>query len=126
MMGTPEGVAQANDNILRTIQGLGEKLFHVHFHDVRYEDWRDHRELGTGILDFSRIVAALDEVGYTGLIELELEEQEREDALYSSRVYLEGLATEDGPGGKKDYAEAEDTGKLGEPGDSPSQSTPLS
>jgi len=101
LAGTPEGVTQANENVLRTIYGLGEKLFHVHLHDVRYEDWRDHREPGTGILDIPRIVAALDEIGYTGLLELELEEEQREDALYSSRTYLEGLATDGGDMGEE-------------------------
>ncbi|NLG51187.1 MAG: sugar phosphate isomerase/epimerase [Chloroflexi bacterium] len=96
LAGTPEGVTQANENVLRTIYGLGDKLFHVHLHDVRYEDWRDHREPGTGILDIPRIIAALDEIGYTRLLELELEEEQREDALYSSRVHLEGLATDGG------------------------------
>lgn len=102
LAGTSEGVAQANENVLRVIRGLGEKLFHVHLHDVNYEDWHDHREPGTGILDMPQIVAALDEIGYTGLIELELEEEHREDALYGSRVYLEGLATDEATEGEEE------------------------
>lgn len=89
--GTPEGVTRANDNIVAMIHGLGDRLVHTHIHDVRYTDWRDHRELGTGIHDMPRIIAALDDIGYEGALEFELEEEDRQGALLRSKAILEEL-----------------------------------
>ncbi len=90
---TPEVIEQVNQAIVASVAQLGERLRHVHLHDVMPEGWCDHRAIGTGILDFARIVSALDAAGYSGAVEIELEEEEREEALWNSRLALEHYTT---------------------------------
>jgi len=52
------------------VRYLRRRIVHVHVHD--YDGYRDHLPLGAGRLDFRKIVGALCEVGYTGMLCLEL------------------------------------------------------
>lgn len=87
--GTDDGVANYNRNLVRLCRDLGDKLVHMHLHDVRKADWRDHRALGTGVIDLVPLVRALAEIGYHGLMQFELEEPEQEASLVASRAALE-------------------------------------
>lgn len=87
--GTDEGVANYNRHLVALCRELGEKVVHVHLHDVRKADWRDHRQLGTGVIDLPGLVRVLDEIGYAGVMQLELEEPEQEPALLASRAAFE-------------------------------------
>jgi sugar phosphate isomerase/epimerase len=58
---------------------------------VRRADWRDHRTLGTGVIDLPALFTALRGVGYDGLLQLELEEPDQEPALVASKCQLERL-----------------------------------
>lgn len=82
---SPEGRQRFNDVLARVFDEVAEKVLHVHLSDVSGTDWRDHRALGTGIVDFPRVFGKLDEIGYEGLLVLELEEQDQVNALASSR-----------------------------------------
>jgi sugar phosphate isomerase/epimerase len=61
----------------------------VHLHDVRRSDWRDHRALGSGVIELVPLVRVLAEIGYRGLMQLELEEPDQQPALLASRAALE-------------------------------------
>jgi sugar phosphate isomerase/epimerase len=89
--GTAEGAAAYNRNVVELIRALGEQVVHAHLHDVRQVDWRDHRALGTGMLDLPAMVAAFRSVGYEGLLQIELEEPAQEEALLASRRAIEVL-----------------------------------
>jgi sugar phosphate isomerase/epimerase len=89
--GTAEGAAAYNRNVVELIRALGERVVHAHLHDVRRADWRDHRALGTGMLDLPAMVAAFRAIGYEGLLQIELEEPAQEEALAASRRALEAL-----------------------------------
>ena len=89
--GTPEGAAAYNRNVVELIRALGERVVHAHLHDVRQADWRDHRALGSGMLDLPAMVDAFRAVGYAGLLQIELEEPAQEEALVASRRALEAL-----------------------------------
>lgn len=91
--GTDEGVLRYNRNLIALCRGLGDKLVHMHLHDVRKVDWRDHRTLGTGVIDLVALAKVLREVGYRGLMQLELEEPEQEPALLASRRAMESALT---------------------------------
>jgi len=58
---------------------------------VRRTDWRDHRALGTGFLDLPGLIADLDQLGYSGLLQLELEEEDQIGAQRQSQVLLARL-----------------------------------
>jgi len=83
------GVERTNARITKLVKGLGTKILHAHIHDVRASDWRDHRELGTGIHDMATICTALRSVGYAGLLEFELEETDTLGALARSKAQVE-------------------------------------
>ena len=93
-----EGVQAFNDTLMEIVRMLGSKVLHIHVHDVRKEDWRDHRTAGRGIVDFDRLFGFLAEIGYEGLFELELEEEDRELALWESKDFLEELVDKYGEG----------------------------
>lgn len=56
------------------IETLGQRIVHVHMHDVRAADLADHRGLGRGFLNIENIIAALDRVGFDGVILFEIAE----------------------------------------------------
>jgi sugar phosphate isomerase/epimerase len=86
---TEAGVQKFNDNLIEIVSTLSNKVFHFHLHDVRLNDWRDHRSVGTGVIDFPRLFAYLLDSGYEHLMTFELEEENREEALLQSKNYIE-------------------------------------
>lgn len=86
---TDAGVAAYNQFLTHLVDHLSTKLLHLHVHDVRFEDWRDHREVGTGIIDFAALAAALRKQGLRGRLVIELEEEDTLGALARSKACLE-------------------------------------
>ncbi len=54
------------------IDTLGQRIVHVHMHDVRAIDLIDHQGVGRGFLDIDGIVAALHRVHFDGVILFEI------------------------------------------------------
>jgi sugar phosphate isomerase/epimerase len=77
-----------NERLLALLDRLGERVFHIHAHDVRAADIRDHRGVGRGIVDLDAVLGRLLALGYDGLLELELEEPDDEQAAVESRDRL--------------------------------------
>ena len=99
--GTPAAEQRYMECLLRLLGRLGDKLFHLHLHDVRREDWRDHRATGRGFLDFDAIMAKLVEMGYPHLLTFELEEPDVVPALAESKRFIEAAIARVGtPAGK--------------------------
>jgi len=89
LRGTPEGIAAFNDTLMAVVEELREKVFQVHLHDVRANDFRDHRAAGRGIIDFDRLFRYLHRSGFDGPMAFELEEPDVEEALAESKVFVE-------------------------------------
>jgi len=87
--GTPESVALYNDRLEEHIRSLSTKLFHVHLHDTRLSDFRDHRAAGRGFLDYQRVFRVLGELDYAGFFAFELEEPDLIPALIESKACIE-------------------------------------
>ncbi|MFW5866847.1 MAG: sugar phosphate isomerase/epimerase family protein [Armatimonadota bacterium] len=86
----PEAIAEAYNALLaRHLRSLGDRIYHMHLHDVQAEGVRDHRECGTGIIDYEAIFAYLLERGYAGMMTFELEEADDEAGLGRSRNVIE-------------------------------------
>ncbi|MFO8082265.1 MAG: sugar phosphate isomerase/epimerase [Armatimonadota bacterium] len=82
----PEAIAAAYNALLaRHLRSLGDRIYHMHLHDVQAEGVRDHRECGTGVIDYEAIFAYLLERDYAGMMTFELEEADDEAALGRSR-----------------------------------------
>lgn len=92
LRGTAAGVQEFNNNLMRTVSDLNDKVLHFHLHDVRANDWRDHRTAGTGIIDFPRLFTFLLHSGYNHLMTFELEEENKEGTLLQSKRYIEDIA----------------------------------
>ncbi len=74
-----------NERLGRFIDGLGEKLFHVHVTDIQLPQLSDqHRRPGTGVIDWTRVCRHLRGIDYRGILELE----------YHARTDLESEARE--------------------------------
>ena len=92
LLDSERGPELFNETLLYITRTLGSVIFHIHLHDLRPGDWRDHRRLGGGVVDWKRFMEVLEGIGYQGPMVFELEEEDREGALLSSRDYLEGMA----------------------------------
>ncbi len=70
--GTPEGIRAYNDTTISIIEQLGEKIFHLHVHDIDPPTWKEHRPLGTGFVDYPRLITTLRRINYRGVLMLEI------------------------------------------------------
>jgi sugar phosphate isomerase/epimerase len=70
---TPAGIAAYNDVMHEILDALGRKIIHFHVHDVDPKTWKDHRPLGTGVVNYPRLLRKLKQIGYGGLLIFELE-----------------------------------------------------
>jgi sugar phosphate isomerase/epimerase len=106
LRGTKEGELVYNDNLTELTSRLGNKVYHLHLHDVRASDWRDHRQAGTGIIDFRGLFAVLDAFNYRKLMTFELEELQKEEALRASKKYIEDIIGEGRANGETEETDA--------------------
>jgi len=83
-------VDEYNARLLSLIERLGERIVHVHAHDVRQSDIDDHHPVGDGIIDFDAAIGKLIEIGFDGLLllELKVDLSNYEAAVSSSRDRL--------------------------------------
>jgi len=84
-----DGPELYNQTLQAQVRALGSRLYHVHLHDVRWEDLRDHRRIGHGIIDFGALFRVMAESGFEGLMTFELEDPEFETALAESKKLIE-------------------------------------
>ena len=89
LLGSERGPELFNNTLMHITRMLGSTIFQIHLHDVRPGDWRDHRKVGEGVVDWNGLFEVLEDIGYKGPMVLELEEDDREEALLDSRAYLE-------------------------------------
>jgi len=90
-LSSPEGDRAFNRILMRMAMMLGSKIHLVHLHDVRGEDWRCGLPLTRGIVEFEPLFEFLGDMGYDGLLELELEADSPEEGLVESRYYVEDM-----------------------------------
>jgi sugar phosphate isomerase/epimerase len=88
-----ERVIALNATIRSMVTALNGRLFSLHAHDVRRSDWRDHRCVGSGVIDFSALFGELRLIRYAGLIEIELEEPDKEGAAARTGEHLTRLCS---------------------------------
>ena len=92
--GTTEGPERYRQTLMAQLEALGDKVYHVHLHDVRESDFRDHRAVGRGFLDYGAIMRWCAHAGYEGLFALELEEPDMVPALKASKAAIEAARSE--------------------------------
>jgi sugar phosphate isomerase/epimerase len=90
---SPAGIRAYNDTTNEIIDALGEKVFHLHVHDIDPATWAEHKPIGTGFVDYPRLIANLRRIGYRGLLMLEIggPESEIEALLADSKRKLEAF-----------------------------------
>ena len=60
-----------NDDIM-TGEQLGEKLIHLHIHDIEPETWKEHKPLIYGFIDYPRLIRRLRQLNYQGVLVFEI------------------------------------------------------
>jgi len=79
--------------IREQIRFLDDVLFHIHIHD--YDGEHDHREIGTGRVDVDAVLLGLADIGYRGMLCLELNpDWVTPDGLTRSAQFLRRRAKE--------------------------------
>ena len=69
---TPAGIRAYNDTNLELIERLGDKLIHLHIHDIDPKSWKEHKPLIHGFIDYPRLLAKLRETKYGGVLVFEI------------------------------------------------------
>lgn len=82
---TPAGYRAYNDVLHELIDQLGSRIFHFHVHDIDPADWKEHKPLGFGVIDYPRLLTRLKQLGYPGLLVLEIGAPDMPRALADSR-----------------------------------------
>lgn len=79
-----------NQRLVTLIDRLGKRIIHVHAHDARASDLRDHLPVGQGIIDFDAVMERLLQLSFEGLflLELQVPEPDYEQAAIESRARL--------------------------------------
>ncbi|MCX6630086.1 MAG: TIM barrel protein, partial [Candidatus Solibacter sp.] len=70
--GTPAGIRAYNDVTHEIIDQLRDKILHFHVHDIDPPTWQEHRPIGTGFVDYARLIGKLRQIGYRGLLMFEI------------------------------------------------------
>ena len=83
--------ARFNGVLNSLVADLADKVVHFHISDVRASDWADHRQIGSGIIDFARLFGTIRRIRYRGVFVLELEEPDVVAAVEHSKTYVERL-----------------------------------
>ena len=66
------GIRAYNDVTHQIIDALGPKIWHFHVHDIDPPTWQEHRPVGTGFVDYPRLITKLRQIDYRGLLMLEI------------------------------------------------------
>ena len=90
---TPAGIRAYNDTTLAIVEALGAKVCHLHIHDIDPQTWQEHRPLGTNFVDFPRLFALLQKLGYHGhlIFEIAGQPEDMERHLRDGKARLEKL-----------------------------------
>ena len=91
--GSTDAVRAYNDVNLQLVERLGKKLFHLHVHDVDRETWKEHQPMGTGFVDYTRLIAKLRDIQFDGVLMLEIggSADRMPDHLRAAKRYLENF-----------------------------------
>ncbi len=90
--GTPERIKAYNDVNVKIVETLGDKLFHLHVHDIEPHTWNEHKPLVHGFIDYPRLLSALRRIRYPGVLIFEIggEGDKMPDYLRDSKQKLDG------------------------------------
>jgi len=69
---TPEAIKAYNDLNIRIVHELGERLTHLHIHDIEPSTWAEHKPLIHGFIDYPALISALRDVRYEGALVFEI------------------------------------------------------
>jgi hypothetical protein len=69
---TPQAIKAYNDVNLKIVETLGDKLFHLHVHDILPATWREHHPLVHGFIDYPRLLSKLRDSRYAGVLIFEI------------------------------------------------------
>ena len=86
---TAGGIRAYNDLTHEIIDQLGAKVFHFHIDDIDPQTWKEHKPIGTGVIDFPRLMQKLNRMNYKGLLVLEIGAPDIRKSLADSKHRLE-------------------------------------
>ena len=91
---TEASIQAYNDVTHEIIDQLDTKIFHLHIDDIDPETWKEHRPIGTGVIDFPRLIKKLNRINYEGLLVLEIGGPEIRTSLADSKSRLEKMLSQ--------------------------------
>jgi sugar phosphate isomerase/epimerase len=77
-------IADYQQRLHTFIDRIGPHIVHIHLHDVHPNPLRDHRKVGTGIIDFAPVMRQLQALNFDGVMLFELGELDQQQAQAAS------------------------------------------
>ena len=78
--------------MLKIVEALGDKLFHLHVHDIEPHTWNEHKPLVHNFIDYPQLLSALRRIRYPGVLIFEIggEGDKMPEYLRDSKQKLDG------------------------------------
>jgi sugar phosphate isomerase/epimerase len=94
----PESIKAYNDVNVKIVETLGDKLFHLHVHDIEPDTWHEHKPLVHGFVDYPRLLSSLRRIRYPGVLIFEIggEGHKMPTYLRDSKQKLDGYIVASG------------------------------
>ena len=89
---TDEGNRLLNTMCNDMIRAVADRVFNIHIHNLRYEDWKDHQPVDQGVMQYDDLFAALRQQKYDRAVIIEIGADADWSGFESSAAYLQQFA----------------------------------
>ena len=89
LKGTPEGNRLLNTMCCDMVRAVADRVFNIHIHNLRPEDWKDHQPVDRGVMQYEAFFAILREIGYHRTVMIEIRPTGDWNGFESSATYLQ-------------------------------------
>jgi len=86
---TPEGNRLLNTMCCNMARAVNTRIFNIHIHNLRPEDWKDHQPVDTGVMQYEEFFAILRDIDYDRTVMVELRPTGDWRGFESSAAYLQ-------------------------------------
>ncbi|KPJ54405.1 MAG: hypothetical protein AMS16_04800 [Planctomycetes bacterium DG_58] len=89
---TDEGNRLLNTMCTDMARTVNTKIFNIHIHNLRYEDWKDHQPVDHGVMQYDDLFAVLEQQNYDRAVIIEIGSDGDWSGFESSAAYLQRFA----------------------------------
>jgi len=87
---TDQGNRELNEACLEMAEAVNHRIFNIHIHNLREDDWLDHQPVDKGVMHYEKLFDALKGMGYKRTIIVEIRGDGSWAGFESSAAFLKG------------------------------------